>query len=210
MNEKLLAALIAKYKNFGFSPEAIATVTAYLATSITEESQIETAIGGVEPLLKGFQSEIDKRVTTAVNKAKEPKEEPAKPVDTPPVIPPADTPEWAKGLIEANKTMLAEINNLKAGKTTETRKQQLETALAGSNDAFKNTTLKAFGRMQFATDEEFSTYLDEVKTDSETFTQGLADTSLSQNGTPRQPAGGTTAKPTQTQIDATLDAIMPK
>ncbi|MDB5241435.1 MAG: hypothetical protein JWP57_2060 [Spirosoma sp.] len=136
---------------------------------------------------------------------------PAPPAPAPDPAPvPDDTPEWAKGLIESNKTLLQEVSNLKAGKTAETRKQQLETALTGANDAFKNPILKAFARMQFATDEEFSTYLAEVKTDSEAFTQGLADTSLSQNGAPRQPAGGSTAKPTQAQIDATLDALMPK
>ncbi len=121
-----------------------------------------------------------------------------------------DAPEWAKGLVKSNEILLAKIQNLEAGKTTETRKQQLETALKESNDTFKNSTLKAFGRMQFATDEEFSTYLDEVKTDSEAFTQAVADTSLSQNGAPKQPAGAASAKPSQSQIDATLDAIMPK
>src|SRR5690606_21564413 len=70
MKEKIFQALKTKSKNLGFGDKAFEGVAAFLATTITEEDQIETGIAGVEPLLKSFQGDIDKRVNDAVTKAK--------------------------------------------------------------------------------------------------------------------------------------------
>ena len=59
MKEKILVALKTKYKTFGFGDKAFDGVADYLSKTVTEESQIETAIGGVEGLLKAFQGDID-------------------------------------------------------------------------------------------------------------------------------------------------------
>lgn len=59
MKTKILVALKTKYKTFGFSDKAFDGVADYLSKTVTEESQIETAIGGVEGLLKAFQGDID-------------------------------------------------------------------------------------------------------------------------------------------------------
>ena len=60
MKEKLLAALKTKYANLGFGAKAFDGVADYLSKTVTEENQIETAIGGVEGLPKSFQGGIDK------------------------------------------------------------------------------------------------------------------------------------------------------
>lgn len=59
MKEKILVALKTKYKTFGFGDKAFDGVADYLSKTVTEESQIETAISGVEGLLKAFQGDID-------------------------------------------------------------------------------------------------------------------------------------------------------
>lgn len=59
MKEKILVALKTKYKTFGFGEKAFDGVADYLSKTVTDESQIETAIGGVEGLLKAFQGDID-------------------------------------------------------------------------------------------------------------------------------------------------------
>ena len=56
MKEKILAALKTKYSNLGFGAKALDGVASILEKSVTDESQIETAVGGVEPFLKVFQS----------------------------------------------------------------------------------------------------------------------------------------------------------
>lgn len=60
MKEKILSALKTKYSNLGFGEKAFSGVADYLASTITEESQIETTITGVENLLKAFQGDIDR------------------------------------------------------------------------------------------------------------------------------------------------------
>lgn len=59
MKTKILVGLKTKYKTFGFSDKAFDGVADYLSKTVTEESQIETAISGVEGLLKAFQGDID-------------------------------------------------------------------------------------------------------------------------------------------------------
>jgi chromosome segregation ATPase len=44
----------------GFGDKAFDGVADYLSKTVTEETQIETTIVGVEPLLKAFQGELDK------------------------------------------------------------------------------------------------------------------------------------------------------
>lgn len=60
MKEKILSALKTKYKTLGFGDKAFEGVADYLSKQVTEESNIETAISGVESLLKAFQGDIDK------------------------------------------------------------------------------------------------------------------------------------------------------
>ena len=60
MKIKILTALKTKYNNLGFGEKAFDGVAEYLSKTVTEESQIETTISGVESLLKAFQGDIDK------------------------------------------------------------------------------------------------------------------------------------------------------
>lgn len=63
MKEKILAVLKTKYSNLGFDAKALDGVAASLAESVTDESQIETAVRGVEPILKVFQADFDRKRT---------------------------------------------------------------------------------------------------------------------------------------------------
>lgn len=104
MEEQILSALKTKYKNLGFGEKALSGVAAYLAQTVTEENGVEPAVTGAEPLLKAFQSDIDARVTSAVEKAKKELHKPAepKPADPKPAEPKPgdDMPAWAKGLMD--------------------------------------------------------------------------------------------------------------
>lgn len=63
MKEKILAALKTRYANLGFGPKALDGVAAIMEKTVADESHIETAVGGVEPLLRVFQSEADRART---------------------------------------------------------------------------------------------------------------------------------------------------
>lgn len=63
MKEKIMTMLKTKYANLGFSTKALDGVASVLEKTVNDESQIETAVSGVEPLLKVFQAESDRART---------------------------------------------------------------------------------------------------------------------------------------------------
>ena len=75
MKEKITAELKTKFKDLGFADKAFDGVAEYLSKTVTEEKDIETAISGVEPLLKAFQAESDRRATELQKTTKELQEE---------------------------------------------------------------------------------------------------------------------------------------
>lgn len=197
MLEQILKALKDKFKDLGFTDKAFGAVAAFLATTVTEEGQIEEAISGVEPLLKGFQGDADKRVTDAILKAKLEAKKEEKPEKKPQTKPPKvgeesepedknsdDTPEWAKLLIEQNKELNQKILNIESGKATENRKQKIESLLKDAPESFKATVLKDFGRMKFDTEEDFESYFSDKKTDFEAFSKELTEKGLGVIGNP--------------------------
>lgn len=76
MKEKIASALKTKYANLGLSQKAFDGVAAFLEKTITNESDIESAIAGddVSALLKAFQGESDS-LRTARQKAEKELEE---------------------------------------------------------------------------------------------------------------------------------------
>lgn len=220
MKDKLLAALLAAYKNLGFSDKAIQGVLAYLEATVKEESEIEGAINAVEPMLKAFQSEVDTRVNTAVTKAKaeggKKEEEPKKEEPQQQQQAPAETPEWAKSLfttvntLSTNvQTLAGTVNGIVTGKATDTRKSQLETALKDAPEAYKQTVLKAFNRMTFDKDEDFTTYMSELTEDLKSVVQDSANNGLAQFKRPTVPTGGNDVKQaSKEETDSVLSQIM--
>ena len=71
MKEKILQLLRAKFQ--GTHNVVLDRVADHLSQTVKEDSELETAIAGVEPLVKSFsevlQSETDRRVTDAQKKA---------------------------------------------------------------------------------------------------------------------------------------------
>ncbi len=131
MKGKILVALKTKYKTFGFGDKAFDGVADYLSKTVTEESQIETAISGVEGLLKAFQGDIDtvrneksglqKQLDELKTKIENPNPNPnPKPEDKK-----DDVPAWAQALIDSNKNLSTELSALKQEKLQATRQEQI-------------------------------------------------------------------------------------
>lgn len=185
MKEKILIALKTKFKNLGFGDSTFDTVATFLEATVTEETQIDNSVAGVESLLKGFQADADKRVTTAVQKVKT--ETPPKGGDDKkqePTMPPTqsdDIPSWAKGLTDTISALTSKINTLESDKTIGTRKQTLEAKLKAANcsEQLQAKILKDFSRMNFDKDEDFAAYLTETEQDVATLAQQTANDSLS-------------------------------
>lgn len=156
---KILQTLKTKYKNLGFGEKTFDAVATLLETSVTDESEIDTIIGGVESLLKAFQGDADKRVSDALTKQKINKEN-----GNQSQTENDDVPGWAQGLLESNKTLLAKVNALESGKTTESRKATIEALLKDTPESFRQMKLRDFARMNFSDEMEFETYKTELET----------------------------------------------
>lgn len=128
MKEKILVALKTKYKTFGFGDKAFDGVADYLSKTVTEESQIETAISGVEGLLKSFQGDIDtvrnaksglqKELDELKKKIENADKDKDKDKDK-------DVPAWAQALIDSNKTLSEKLSVYEAEKAQAQRNSQI-------------------------------------------------------------------------------------
>ncbi|MDD3038625.1 hypothetical protein [Bacteroides sp.] len=128
MKGKILVALKTKYKTFGFSDKAFDGVADYLSKTVTEEAQIETAIGGVEGLLKAFQGDVDfvRNEKSGLQKELDALKGKVE-IPNPEVKP--EQPDMAKMIADAMQTVIKplsdEIATLKGEKAAETRNSQI-------------------------------------------------------------------------------------
>ena len=211
MEKEILEALKTKYKNLGFGDKAFEGVAKYLAATVTEQDQIETATSGVEILLKSFQGDIDSRVNSAVAKAKAEAGK-SKPTEKKDEDQPTDdkTPEWAKSLMETNKTLAERLAAIESGKTAESRRSQLESKLKDAPEKIKTSFIKQFDRMNFKDDEDFSSYLAEVETEVKDMVQDFANNGLKSFGSPSSGgSGGNNKAATKEEAKAVVDDLMP-
>ena len=126
MKDKILVALKTKYKTFGFGDKAFDGVADYLSKTVTEEGQIETAIGGVEGLLKAFQGDIDtvrnekSGLQRQLDELKKQIENPKKKEN-----PKEDVPAWAQALIDSNKSLSDKVAGYEQERKQSERKVQI-------------------------------------------------------------------------------------
>jgi len=165
MKEKILAALKTKFKNLGFGDKAFDGVATFLAITVTEETAIETAIGGVEPLLKSFQGDADKRVTDAIAKLKAEKDQdkgadPEKKTEPEKTDP--NEPAWFTAYKQEQKTSMEalklETETFKANKAKEDRASAIK-AKAKELGISENLVK----RLNIADDADIDTELTEYK-----------------------------------------------
>lgn len=206
MKDKILVALRNKYKNLGLGEKALEGIADLLALTTTEETQIDNAVAGVESLAKSIQGENDRVRTETAAKAKAEN----KGGDPPKVEPPKeDVPSWAKGLIEANQALVAKVNAIESGKTTESRKSILEGKLKDASPSIKSKILKDFSRMNFEKDEDFDAYLTETEADLTTLNQEFTNQGFANGHVPPVAGSQASEKAIEAEIAAWAAAGTP-
>jgi hypothetical protein len=168
MKDKLLAKLVAKYP--GLPKQFLGLFADKLATKVTEESQIDATIAeldnlpvSIQDLAAEYQKEGDRRVTEAAKKIAPSKTDPVKP-EPGKADPPAPADEWAK-------TMMQELQTLKAEKVQTSMKSKLSELLKDSK-----IPAKFYERLPLPEkDEDLAAFAETIKTDYTEFKQGLVD-----------------------------------
>lgn len=175
MKVKLLSALKTKYNNLGFGDKAFDGVADYLSKTVTEENQIETAISGVEGLLKAFQGDIDKvrgektelqKKYDELEKNKSDKKDDKKDDSNP------DEPAWFKAYREKQETeqtaLKQEIEGFKKKETQTGYSEKLKTALKEKNIPEGYYSKR---NLVIESDEQLQTVTAEIESDWTNFRQ---------------------------------------
>lgn len=220
MKKKILEQLKARYKNIGFSEAALEAVASMLEANVKEETEIETAVAGVESLLKGFQGDIGKQVNAlkAENerlkkqqKTKSGQEEgdPPNPKEVTEKKEEEGIPEWAKRLDKQMETLANGLVALQTEKISSTRTQVLENKLKDAPGIYKKTVLRHFDPTKYKTDEEFNTYLEEIGEEAKEAAKEFKTNSVSSFGRPMVGnSGNDDAESSDDEVDAVVDQIM--
>jgi hypothetical protein len=207
MKEQILTALKQKYANLGLSDQVLSSVSEMLANSVTEESAIEGAISGVEPLLKAVQGDNDRIRTAAAKKQQSKKEEstsqPQGAEQRPEPQQNEQPPEWAKALISTVSTLTNEINAIKGEKISNSRKGVLDELIKDLPDSLK----KAYSRTNFAdlSDEDFTTLTSDIKKEVEEVNKQIGI----KGGIFKTPLAGAKKNPTE-KSDKEINEVVDK
>lgn len=208
MKEKIFSILKTKIASLGFNEDELKGIAEIISSKLGEDKQdatdeeISTLIDADMPYLKLGQKRADR---VAMGKAQErgkeaERQRPNKAEETIEEKAKEEAPAWAKEMLGKFETRIAQ---LEAEKVTATRMERLNAILKDSG-TYGTRKLNDYRRMQFATDEDFDTFLEETKTDLASYTKEMSERGL--NISPLQ-GGGNGIPPTQTATDAEADAI---
>lgn len=185
MYQLILNALKAKFQ--GVSDAVLSRIANKLAKTVTSQEQVATSVEGVT-IQQVIDSYADHRATEAQQTAVQNYESKYGLKDGDKVTPvtvqqqggqpttgghptqPAtgganETPEWAKQLLEQNKALTDRIAKMEGQRTTDNRKQQLQTIVAKLPEKLR----KPYERITVdsLTDEQFNELVTEVTTEVE-------------------------------------------
>lgn len=134
MEKKILDALTEKYS--GVKESILRRVATKLAKTVTEEDDITTAVeGAFTDVLEAYgdQRATDATKTAVLNYEKKHNLKDGKAVDggkpdedEPETNPADDTPEWAKALIEANKSLKERLDAMDGEKRSQSRRSIID------------------------------------------------------------------------------------
>ena len=203
MNEELKNKLIAALKAKGLG-EGIANLI-----NISDESEIEGAIASITASLptlskeqkiadKEVQSEIDRRVTMALDKNK------ITPEPQTPTLTNDEAPDWAKGLIEQNKALNDKITAIETGKLTESKQQQALSAIQKSDVLNDSIKTKWANRIDLNSEVSFEDQVKGLESEFTELRQGIVDQTALAGSSPMLSKGGV---PSDAELDSILDKI---
>lgn len=202
MKDKILLAIKTKYANLGLSAKTLEGFSDILVATITEEEQIENSVNGLESFAKLAQSAADQ----VRQDSKKSKPEPPKP-DAQPEPPKMPENTDLNAILQLVQGLKSDLETFKTGVTGKSRKELLEASLKDAPEGIKTMNLKAFEKMQFTNDEEFTTYLGELQTNVAEFAQQQTVANLAV----QRPAGGgqvPSGKATKEEIENIVSNII--
>lgn len=212
MKKQILDALKAKFQ--GISETILSRIADKLAKTTINEEDVATAVEGVT-VQQVIESYGDSRATEATQTAVSnyekkhglkdgQKVQGGAPASEPKTDEDPNTPEWAKAIIESNKTLSEKLAQLEGEKVTSARKGQLSKLIEKLPDELQ----KPYARMAIETlsEEEFSALTADITAEVENISSTLA----AKGAVFTRPAGGgvtTESKPADKEVEAVAKAM---
>lgn len=193
MKEQILKALKNKYANLGFNEKALVQMADFLLGIVgTDEANIEPTVNGAEPLLKAFQSEIDRerteksKLTTQLEELKKKIVDPAKPATEGGAKPEPD--DFQKTILETIQKLSAKIEGFESSNKQDALKGKLLNSLKAKeiSEEYYKTAIE--GRV-FNDDAEVDSFVEKLDNGWKSLNQTLANKSL-KNGVQPNIMGG--------------------
>lgn len=223
MNEKLFELLKTKAAPLGFSENELKAVAEALSKNLETkegaEQNEETLLGLINVAMPALElsqkatnrivskklKEFDEKLQQALQTAN-PTKEPVSATNATQVTDNKGTDEFAK-LTGMMQKFMADTNKrfdqLDGQRLNHLRRQQLEDVVKDSG-IFGKRAISAFERMKFESEDDFNNWLNETKSDLETYNK-----EISVIGLPGKPFGGKADETNKQEVitDAQLDAI---
>lgn len=193
MFEKILQELKTKNSKFGLSNTILEVMATDLAKTVETEDKIADAVAGVEGQMKIYQSFADQNRTLQTEvanlkkvgegKTEEKKDEKKEGEEKKEA---GDVPEWAKALIESNKTLSESLTAMKTKEAQQTNAQKLQSKLTELkvSQAYLDLLPQSPTERTFENDEEIEAFATSLKAKSEAYDQSVANGALKNNVTP--------------------------
>lgn len=212
--KRVLVRLKPKVASLGFNRLELEGVAARIDGNLKEdatEEDIDAAIDAVLPYLELAQSSANR----IINKAKEEGGNKSTATDESkatekPATKKGDNGNESAGATSKNnddlqtaianamKEALAPLSQrleaIEGEKVTTTRLSKIQEIAKKAGGSYEKTLLKNFGRMTFASEDDFNNYVDEVEADVDAYVQENSNNGLSNS--PRPKGGGTGGKET--------------
>lgn len=217
MRKLILDALKAKFE--GVSEAVLSRIADKIAKTVAKEEDVTTAVEGIT-FNQVLESYGDSRATEAQQTAVTNYEKKhglkdgqkveggaleKDPDDTKPGNGGDDLSKQIQAAVTAAmKPLTEEITALKAGKVSDARKQQLNDIIANAPEKFRERIGKDYGRMTFGDDEEFNSWLEEVKADAD----AMAGEMTARGAVFGQPVGGGSSSHKQEPTKEDVDTVM--
>ena len=186
MYEKLLALLQAKFSQA--RKDGLQQLARSMAIQVADETEAQALVekikdSQVTTFIKDWRSEVDSEISKGTRSFEENlKTKYDLTEKKTPIIPTDDKGDMssiiAKAVADAIKPLNDKLQSFETGKTSESRRQVLMGKLGEAPEAFKKTVLKHYDRMNFESQDDFDTFLNETEVDSKTFEQEVANRGL--------------------------------
>lgn len=207
MKEKILAAIKLKFPNVNLSQKRLDAIAAKVeAKVIDDETKIDATLDALNEIYPMADIAKDDHIRSTLEgklKATQKKKEET-PQDDPIQEPDADTPAWAKALIEQNKKLSEGLAAIQGEKVANTIKGK-------ASELLKDIPVSYWGKRAIPDKEEgIEAFVAEVTADYTQFKQDLTNQGLSVLSAPKAAGGGAaTTKTINPDIKAFVEKQAP-